>query len=83
VTEKVNSDLDKAIEQQLDASILRSDVRDEVKYKVKNGVVTLTGEVDNAAQRQEAEKMAAAINYVAQVVNEVEVKHSKATSTRY
>jgi hyperosmotically inducible protein len=83
VTEKVNTDLDKAIENELDASLLRSDVRDEVKYKVKNGVVTLTGDVDNGAQRQEAEKMAGAINYVAQVVNEIQVKHSKATSTSF
>ncbi len=82
VTQKVNTDLDKAIEHELDASILKSDVRDEVKYKVKNGVVTLTGDVDNGAQRQEAERMASAINYVAQVVNEIEVKHTKATSSQ-
>jgi osmotically-inducible protein OsmY len=43
----------------------------------KNGVLTLTGDVDNAQQRTKVEKDAAKIEGVTQVVNKLEVKGSK------
>ena len=41
----VNSDLDKGIESNLDAALIKNRLNKGVKYDVKNGVVTLTGEV--------------------------------------
>ena len=43
----MNSDLDKGIESNLDAALIRDNLHDDVKYAVKNNVVTLTGEVDS------------------------------------
>jgi osmotically-inducible protein OsmY len=43
----MNSDLDKGIEQNLDAALIQGRLHDYVKYKVKNHVVTLTGTVDS------------------------------------
>src|ERR1700724_628957 len=41
----VDSDLDKAIEKNLDAVLVKNKMKKNVKYDVKNGVVTLTGDV--------------------------------------
>jgi osmotically-inducible protein OsmY len=48
---------------------------------VKNGVVTLKGKVPSETKREQVEKLAASIPNVKQVVNELEVKGQKATST--
>jgi hyperosmotically inducible periplasmic protein len=77
----MNSDLDKGIEQNLDAALIQNKLHDRVKFAVKNHVVTLTGEVDSQARRREAERIAAAVPYVQQVVNELQVKNQKATSS--
>jgi hyperosmotically inducible protein len=77
----VNSDLDKGIEQNLDAALIQTKLHDSVKYTVKNHVVTLTGEVASQSQRREAEKVAASVPNVQQVVNELQVKNQKATSS--
>jgi hyperosmotically inducible protein len=47
----VNSDLDKGIEKNLDAALIQNKLHEHVKYEVKSGVVTLTGEVNSSAQR--------------------------------
>ncbi len=77
----VNSDLDKGIEQNLDASLLQNRLHDGVKYTVKSGVVTLTGEVDSQAKRRDIARVAGAVPNVQQVVNELQVKKQKATSS--
>jgi len=77
----INSDLDKGIEQNLDAALIQSKLHDYVKYTVKNHVVTLTGEVDSQTRRREAERVAASVPNVQQVVNELQVKNQKATSS--
>ncbi len=77
----VNADLDKGIAQNLDAAFIQSKLHDRVKFAVKSQVVTLTGEVDSQATRRQAEKVAASIPYVQQVVNELQVKNQKATSS--
>jgi osmotically-inducible protein OsmY len=77
----MNSDLDKGIEQNLDAALIQSKLHDNVKYAVKNHVVTLTGEVDSQSTRQDAEKIAASVPNVQQVVNELQVKKQKASSS--
>ena len=78
----VNSDLDKGIEKNLDAALIRKDLHDDVKYEVKNAVVTLSGEVNSQARRTDAEKTASGVPNVQQVVNNVQIKDQKATSTR-
>jgi hyperosmotically inducible periplasmic protein len=76
----VNSDLDDAIEKNLDAAFIQNNLKNSVKYDVKNGVVTLTGEVRSQATRKNAAKVAAGVPNVTQVVNELQVKNQKATS---
>jgi osmotically-inducible protein OsmY len=56
-------------------------MHDTVKYSVKNHVVTLKGEVDSQGKRAQAEALAASVPNVQQVVNELQVKKQKATST--
>ena len=77
----INSDLDKGIEKNLDAALIQNRLRKGVKYSVKNGVVTLTGDVNSQARREQAQSVAAGVPNVRQVVNEVEVKGQKATTT--
>jgi hyperosmotically inducible protein len=77
----INSDLDKGIEQNLDAALIQNKMHDDVKYAVKNHVVTLTGEVNSQSRRQAAEQVAASVPNVQQVVNELQVKNQKATSS--
>jgi len=78
----MNSDLDKVIEQNLDAALIQSRLHDGIKYAVKNHVVTLTGEVDSQSKRREAERVAASVPNVQQVVNELQVKNQKASSSQ-
>jgi hyperosmotically inducible protein len=78
----VNSDLDKAIDKNLDAVLLQNHLDKDVKYDVKNGVVTLKGEVNSQAKRARVEAVAAKVPNVQQVVNELEVKGQKASSTK-
>jgi hyperosmotically inducible periplasmic protein len=77
----VNSDLDKGIDKNLDAALIQHRLNKSVKYDVKNGVVTLTGEVNSQARRAQVEKVASAVPNVQQVVNELQVKDQKATSS--
>jgi osmotically-inducible protein OsmY len=77
----VNSDLDKGIEKNLDAALIEAKLHDNVKYAVKNHVVTLTGEVASGADRRQAEQIAISVANVQQVVNELQVKNQKATSS--
>jgi osmotically-inducible protein OsmY len=78
----VNTALDKGIEHNLDAALIHNRLKENVNFEVKSAVVTLTGEVDSQSRRVMAEKVAAGVPYVNQVVNEIQVKNQKATSTR-
>ena len=80
-TKKMNADLDKGIESNLDAALINERLHDSVKYSVKNHVVTLTGDVDSPSKRAWAEHVAAGVPNVQQVVNELQVKAQKATSS--
>src|ERR1700693_3604136 len=64
----VNSDLDEGIEKNLDAALIQSNLLKSVKYEVKNGVVTLTGEVNSEKKRANAEQVATRVLNVQQVV---------------
>jgi osmotically-inducible protein OsmY len=81
VAKQVDSALDGGIEKNLDAELLLNKMNHDVKYDVKNGVVTLTGSLSSTGKRARAEAMAAAVPNVKQVVNKIEVKNMKATST--
>ncbi|MGC1449815.1 MAG: BON domain-containing protein [Candidatus Sulfotelmatobacter sp.] len=78
----VNSDLDQGIENNLDAALIQNKMHDSVKFEVKAGVVTLTGEVNSEEMRSRAETVAAAVPNVQQVVNDLQVKNQKASSLR-
>ena len=77
----VNSDLDKGIEKNLDAALIQHRLHKGVKYDVKNGVVTLTGEVNSQSKRAHVEKIASGVPNVQQVVNELQIKDQRATSS--
>src|ERR1019366_5799171 len=78
----VNSELDQAVEHNLDAALIIEKLHESVKYAVKNHVVTLSGEVDSQSKRARAERVAASIPNVQQVVNELQVKGQKASESR-
>ena len=78
----VNSDLDTGIEKNLDAALIQNKMHDNVKYEVKNGVITLTGEVNSQNKRDRAEKVATSVPNVKQVVNNLQVKNQKASSSQ-
>ena len=78
---KVNTDLDKGIESNLDAALIENKLHEAVSYTVKNHVVTLTGDVNSEAKRARAAQVAAGVVNVDQVVNELQVKAQKASST--
>jgi osmotically-inducible protein OsmY len=81
-TKVVNTDLDKGIEANLDAALIQHKMHDAVKYSVKSGVVTLTGDVISQELRDEAAKVAEQVPNVKQVVNSLQVKNQKASSPR-
>jgi len=79
----VNSDLDQGIEKNLDAALIQNKMHDDVSYTVKNGVITLSGEVKWESMRTGAEKVATGVPNVKQVVNGIQVvRHRKASSAQ-
>jgi hyperosmotically inducible periplasmic protein len=78
----VNSELDAGIEHNLEAALITNKLQELVKFDVKNAVVTLTGEVGSTPERERAEKVAFSVPNVNQVVNEIQVKNQKATSSK-
>ena len=74
----INWDLDASIEKNLDAALIQNKFHEGVKYDVKSGVVTLTGEVSSQSKRERLREWA---SNVQQVVNELQVKGQKASST--
>ena len=78
----VISDVDKGIEKNLDAALIQNQMNKGIKYSVKSGVVTLTGDVNSQARRAQVAKIAAGVPNVQQVVNELQIKDQKATSSK-
>jgi osmotically-inducible protein OsmY len=75
---KIDSNVDSAIEKDFKAVLIANHLDNQhIRYEAKNGVLTLKGDVDNAAQREHAEKLAATVPNVEQVVNELDVKGAK------
>jgi hyperosmotically inducible protein len=78
----VNSDVDEGIEKNLDAALILNRMHGDVKYEVKSAVVTLTGEVSSQYKRDHAEEVATRVPNVRQVVNDLQVKNQKASSSQ-
>ena len=78
----MNSDLDKGIEHNLDAALIQNKLHGRVGFAVKNRVVTLTGDVDSQSMRRDAQTIAGSVPNVQQVVNELQVKNQRATSSQ-
>jgi len=78
-TRAINSDLDKAIGEDLDAALLQTHMDRDVHHQVK--VVTLTGNVNSQGARDRVAKLAAGVPNVKQVVNELQVKDQKASTS--
>jgi osmotically-inducible protein OsmY len=75
---KIDSNLDSAIEKDFKAAMIANQLdKQHISYDAKNGVLTLKGSVDSPALRAEAEKLAAGVPNVQQVVNELDVKGAK------
>jgi hyperosmotically inducible periplasmic protein len=79
---KVDSDLDSGIDKNLEAMLVEHKMNRAIRYDVNNGVVTLKGDVPSQGQRANVEKLAQQVPNVKQVVNELEVKNQRATSTK-
>jgi hyperosmotically inducible protein len=79
---KVDSDLDSGINKNLDAMLVQHKLKNDVRYDVSKGVVTLKGNVPSQSRRASVQKLAEQVPNVKQVVNELEVKHQKATSSK-
>ncbi len=78
-TKAANSDTDDAIEDSFKAELKKHrNLNDQsISVKSKNGAVILTGSVKTEAQKREADKLAKAVPNVQQVVNEIDVKSGK------
>jgi hyperosmotically inducible periplasmic protein len=77
----VDTDLDKGVDNNLDAALISGGFKSGIGHSVKNGVVTLTGTVDTADQRNQIDAIAQHVPNTLQVVNEIETRHQKATSS--
>jgi hyperosmotically inducible periplasmic protein len=77
----MNADLDTGIKKNLDAALIQNGLHKDVKYDVKNGVVTLTGKVSSRPVRAQAEQLASSVPNVKQVVNELQTRSERATSS--
>jgi hyperosmotically inducible protein len=81
--ENIDSAQDDAIKSQWEAVVAKNKWDNQhINADVKNGVITLKGDVDRAPQRVAVEKAAAKIPNVKQVVNELEVKSAKRMGDR-
>ena len=76
----VSADLDQGIEKNLDAALAQAHLKG-VHHTTKDGVVTLKGDLPTQAMRTSAEKIAGGVPNVLQVVNEIDVRHQRATSS--
>ncbi len=72
---KIESNVDEAIEKNFKAALIANKLDNQrIRFTSKNGVLTLNGTVNTMEDRQVAEKLAASIPNVEQVVNKLDVK---------
>jgi hyperosmotically inducible protein len=79
----VASDEDKAIEDNFKAAIKERKALDDqsIRASAKNGTLEIKGSVKTMAQKHEVEVLAKKVPHVQQVVNELEVKPNKHSTT--
>lgn len=71
----IDSNVDSAIEKDFKAVLIANRLDNQhIRYSAKNGVLTLKGKVSNATVREKAEKLAASVPNVQQVVNQLDIK---------
>ncbi|HKD80894.1 MAG TPA: BON domain-containing protein [Candidatus Angelobacter sp.] len=79
--QKIDSNVDAAIEKDFKAVMIANRLDSQhISYNAKNGVLTLKGNVDTPALREQAEKLAASVPNVQQVVNELDIKGKRRPS---
>ena len=79
----VDKHTDAAIEDHMKAAIAAHKWENQhIRMDVKNGVLTLKGDVDTARQREQVNNVAKDIPGVQQVVNELQVKGEKQSAER-
>jgi hyperosmotically inducible protein len=78
----INADIDKGVDNNLDAALVSRGFRSGIHHSVKNGVVTLTGTVNTENERAQIESLAKGVPHAQQVVDEIQTRHQKATSTK-
>jgi osmotically-inducible protein OsmY len=72
---EISKDVDAAIEKQYQAVLVANHLDNQgIHFAAKNGVLTLTGHVDTADDRQAAQQLATSVPSVQQVINELQVK---------
>lgn len=72
---KIASNVDDGIEKNYKAVLISSKLdKQHIDFDAKNGVLTLKGSVATVAEREEAQKVAASVPNVQQVVNQIDVK---------
>jgi osmotically-inducible protein OsmY len=75
-------EFDSEIATQVRVTLLQHQLRRCVRYAVKGGVVTLTGEVDSPEQLVYAQSLTKDVPNVRQVVNELQIANQKAISAK-
>ncbi len=76
----ISSNIDDAIEKNYKAALVANNLENAgIHFGARNGVLTLDGKVATPQQREEAQKLAATVPNVGQVVNKLEVKNQPAT----
>ncbi len=78
----IAGNLDSAIEKTYKATLIANRLdREGIHFNAKNGVLILSGTVDNPNIRQQAQTLAATVPNCSQVVNKLDVKHQTASTT--
>lgn len=71
----IASNVDDGIEKNYKAALISNGLdKQHIDYEAKNGVLTLKGRVKTVAQRDEAQRAAAGVPNVQQVLNQINVK---------
>jgi len=72
---KIEGNIDEAIEKTYESLLIANHMdKDGIKFKSKNGQLTLDGTVKTADLRSSAEQVAKTVPHVTQVVNKIDVK---------
>lgn len=80
--EAIHDAVDEGIDSNMKAMLLRMGSPADVEFSVAAAVVTLKGNVTSQSVRADLEKASAAVPNVKQVVNELQVRDQRATTTR-